>query len=480
MTADVATRRSARPVGQARPRIAPPVPARSELAAFKHQATELGIDLMPWQEIAARYLTALAPGGRHLYREVAIVVARQNGKTHLARPLIVQRLIAGERILHIAQTRELPRQMFAMIADSLPEELFQKRRGKGGRMITQWPRYGSGQEEILLQNGGSYRIAAATRGSARGQSTDTVLIDELREMTDDTVIAAAEPTLMASDNPQIIYLSNAGTDASVVLNGIRLRAASDSALAYLEWSAAPDRAADDHDGWAEANPAIGHLPGMLRSLEAGYTRHRLEGTMSSFETENLCRWVASMREPLVDPAQWALCEVDGLPRARKSYVGISMDPSGTRAAVARAWQSGDGTVSLELLINATGDPIDTDQLGTAIKARVSALRATSAGYDPMTDAELAKYLRATEPISGPKWANASAQFVNLVQAGRLRWAGAAAIGDDLTWTARKAGDERGQFSAVRANDDRPIPAALAAIRAVWLASGPKPPRPRVY
>jgi hypothetical protein len=48
------------------------------------------------------------------------------------------------------------------------------------------------------------------------------------------------------------------------------------------------------------------------------------------------------------------------------------------------------------------------------------------------------------------------------------------------WTARKDHDESGSFQAVRANDDRPIPAALAAIRAVSAAFGPPLSRPKVY
>ena len=66
--------------GRTDPRIAPPVPARHETAKMRETAAGLGITLMPWQEVAARYLTALGPEG-HLYREVCIVVARQNGKT---------------------------------------------------------------------------------------------------------------------------------------------------------------------------------------------------------------------------------------------------------------------------------------------------------------------------------------------------------------------------------------------------------------
>jgi hypothetical protein len=83
-------------------------------------------------------------------------------------------------------------------------------------------------------------------------------------------------------------------------------------------------------------------------------------------------------------------------------------------------------------------------------------------------------------ITGTAWANASAQFVNLVNAGRIRWQDCEAVTDDLAFTARKEHDETGHFQAVRMTDDRAIPAALAAIRAVWLASGPVAPSPRIY
>jgi hypothetical protein len=74
------------------------------------------------------------------------------------------------------------------------------------------------------------------------------------------LLATLDATLQRDEDPQIIYLSNAGDETSIVLNSLRDRAAEDPRLAYLEWSAAPDRADDDRDGWAEANPAIGHIP----------------------------------------------------------------------------------------------------------------------------------------------------------------------------------------------------------------------------
>ncbi len=107
--------------------------------------------------------------------------------------------------------------------------------------------------------------------------------------------------------------------------------------------------------------------------------------------------------------------------------------------------------------------------------------ARTVGFDPLTDGELVKYVKKPkpEPVAGQKYANASAQFANIVRAERLSYADAAAVTDDLTWTSRKPDGDFGSFHAVRASDDRPITAALAAIRAVWLASGPTPPTARV-
>jgi hypothetical protein len=83
-------------------------------------------------------------------------------------------------------------------------------------------------------------------------------------------------------------------------------------------------------------------------------------------------------------------------------------------------------------------------------------------------------------VTASKFANATSTFVNRVDSQRLRHAESDQVADDLTWTARKEHEATGKFIAVRANDDRPITAALAAIRAVWLASDLQPPIPKVY
>lgn len=471
-------RRSPTPVvlGRPTPRIAPPIPARSDIAALREVATELGIDFMPWQETSGRYTEALAADDRHLYQEVCEVASRQNGKTEKIVPTIVKRLRAGRRIVHTAQNRDLPREVFARVADIMSQDmtLFPQRNGRRTR-----PRFANGQEEIRLTNGGRYKIVAPTRGGARGDTNDDVIVDEIRELETLEFISAVKPTMTASPDPQILYYSNAGTEESIVLNSIRARAGLDPRLAYLEWSAAPDRASDDIEGWVEANPAIGHLPTMLEYLRGEYVSNKLAGTLSIFETEHLCRWVVTMRERLVDEHAWTRCEMPDLETVRRPMMGIAMDPSGTRASAAIAWQREDATVGLRMLFDVPGDPIDVAALGKDMHDRAVRLGVSKVGFDPLTDGELAKYFKTTQKMNGREHANASSTFSGLILGNRLRWQDAAAVTDDLVWTARKPHEESGSFQAVRAKDDRPITAALAAIRAVSLATGPQPARPKV-
>jgi len=465
---------AATPKGRARPRIAPPMPARTDISEFREVALSLGINLMSWQEVVARYLEAMnRRERRHLYREIAVVASRQNGKNEILVPLIVKRLREGKRIMHTAQDRSLPRDIFYRVADIMWEHdaaLFPLRNGRPTK-----PRYANGQEEIRLSNGGIYSIVAPTRSGARGPSRDLVIVDEVRELDSWEFIAAAKPTMTAAEDPQIVYLSNAGDESSVVLNALRERAGHDPALAYLEWSAEASRAVDDVRGWAEANPAMGHEPkgmGPVRvSLGAELLANRLAGTLSIFETEHLTRWVPSLRQRLVDDAAWKRGEA-AVETPTRSFMGVALDPRGQRASAAIAWVQANGSTGLRLLFDVTGNPINTDKLGPDLREAAKKYGVVNVGFDPMTDAVLAKFFPKTEPIAGQKHANASARFVAAVEGSTVKWTDCAAVTSDLIWTARKEHDESGSFQAVRGNDDRPITAALAAIRAVWLASEP--------
>lgn len=465
-------------VGNATPRIAPPVPVgRSLLTDYEAAAKSLNLTLQPWQRTAARYITALSkkparrprkdePDEKWLYPEIAIVVARQNGKTTLLLPRIKMGLVRGEAILHTAQNRILPRETFRRIASAI---LMDPELGPDAVV-----RKANGQEEIRLLNGGRYKLVAPTADSARGESADLVLIDEVREQRDQDLMDAMLPTITAKANAQIIYCSNAGDEDSVVLNELKRRGEeADPNLAYLEWSADPTRSLDDEDGWAEANPMLGY------GLDIDVLRRfRTTRPAASFETEHLCRWVQTMLPGFLPAELWERQHAGRgttprLEAPNRAMMGVALDASGKRGSVCLAWMQTDGTIALRLTDDITADTtIDVDKLGKDLRQAKVRVHARDVGYDPETEGELAKYLSGAKPVIGRAFTSACLSFVQAAQAGRLRWEDeTGALSSDLAWTARKIDADDGTFAAVKARQDRPITAMLAAIRAVSLATG---------
>ena len=315
---------------------------------------------------------------------------------------------------------------------------------------------------------------APTSGGARGPANDLVIVDEVREFGDWDFIGAARATLTASRNPQMIYLSNAGDEQSVVLNALRARAEADPGLAYLEWSAHPDKSVDDRAGWAEANPALGYT---IRPefLEAQFAAYKLEERLDIFETEHLCRWVRAVGRRVVADISWDRARVATLEAPRSPVLGVAVSP--TRASAVIAWLASDNSIALTMAAEVTGNPLDLDAFGRALKGYASKARIRAVGYSPITDRDLIRYLEHPKALSGADLAAASARFASTIEGGRLRWAGAEPIGSDLPYLVRKEG--LGSWVAEAAGRDRNPTAALAAIRAVYLASEPKV-RPRIY
>ena len=451
-------------IGQ--PQIAPALPRANRIALFLEAAHLSGIDLMPWQTLAAKYLTAKRKDGSWAFPEIAIVLPRQNGKTTLLKPRIIAGLLAGERIMHTAQNRELPREIFNEVAETVPMDLMRHA-----------PRVANGQERIDMQNGGVYRIVAPTRGGARGPSNDLVIVDETREFESMEFVAAAKPTLTVSDHPQILYLSNAGSDASLMLNTLRLRSSKDPDLGYLEWSAPDEYPIDDRHGWRVANPAHLRKPGMMAYLEREYRANLDGGTLSIFETEHLCRWVISMRPKVVNEEAWLSCR-SALDDPQQPALGFNMSPDGKTATAVIAWQMSDGRIGLTELRSAIGEPIDVDALGSDLQELCQGQHIRKAAFASWTDGALARYLPRAKACDGKDFAQASEQFARYVAQGRIAWDDAPHVTEDLGWTSRRP-HESGAWSAVPASPERSSTAALAAIRAVWLASAPKPAPPRI-
>lgn len=336
------------------------------------------------------------------------------------------------------------------------------------------PRLANGQEIIRTRGGGIYRIVAPTSGGARGSANDLVIVDEVREFTDWEFVGAARATLTASPNPQILYLSNAGDEGSVVLNALRARAEADPGLAYLEWSAHPELEASDRAGWAQANPALG-LTVREDFLEAQFRLYSLEERLDIFETEHLCRWVRVVGRRVVGDISWDRARVSTLEAPARPVLGVAVSP--TRASAVIAWLASDNSIALTIAAEVTGNPLDLDAFGRALKEYALKAKIRTVGYAAQTDRDLIRYLERGKALNAADLAAASARFASTVESGRLRWSGAEPVGSDLPYLVRKEG--MGSWTAEAAGRDRHPTAALAAIRAVYLATEPRS-KPRIF
>jgi hypothetical protein len=449
------------------PRIAPPVPLHHRLPELEACAADLGITFMEWQRIAGKYLTAVQKDKTTwLYRRFAAIVARQNGKTEIIKPRTLLGFKLGRKMLHLAQDRARPRKStFVPLV-----EYFAKERNREAYDVRKI-REANGQEEIICWNGASYSITAPTSGGARGDAVDDIFVDEVREFEDFVVDGIIRPTITARPNAQIDYFSNAGHAGSVILNDLRTRMGSPN-LAYLEWSAAPERERSDEAGWAEANPALGTTID-IETLRDFY--ETMEPAI--FETEHLCRWVTTTRPTIVGDGKWEKLRAN-LDAPMRATIGIKVDAHGRRASAVAAWQMPDGFYGVRSVLDVTGDPVNVKRFAEAVQVEQRALRAFSVVYDPWTDGEAAKYFKSPKAVNGRDYANSSGTFSRLVQTEKIQWDGDDVIGPDLPWTIQKPNGEK-SFMAVPAQDDHPVTAVEAAIRAVGAVAGPAPQLARI-
>jgi hypothetical protein len=179
-----------------------------------------------------------------------------------------------------------------------------------------------------------------------------------------------------------------------------------------------------------------------------------------------------MKTMLVKPDDWKGQDFGQLDPVTRPVMAVKMDISGERCSAVVAWLGEDKRVSLEVVADVIGAPIDVNLLGPELVKVAASHRAMMIGYDPYTDADLARHFRRAKAINGRDYANASEGFVRRAAARQFRVADQlGVIGTDLAWTIRKS-STNGSYIAIRANNDHTNTAAEAAIRAAWLASAP--------
>lgn len=313
-----------------------------------------GIDLYPWQRWLLIHALELDPAltvstlgdrGRldpiFRFRKIIVLVARQNGKSTLSQVLSLFFLyeLGTDLVLGTAQDLDTAEEVWDGALDIIEDtpEL---------AALADTPVKANGKKAIRLISGERYKVKAANRRAGRGLSGDLILLDELREHQSWDAWGAITKTTMARPAAMIWALSNAGDATSVVLRYLRkaahaaigdpdgINADDDPAtllpteseidhmedlaaddvgdldledfeeedvdsLGIFEWSAKPDCSVSDRDGWAQANPSMGH--GISERTLAGDSKGDPEWV---FRTECLCQWSEGSLEGPFPPGSW--------------------------------------------------------------------------------------------------------------------------------------------------------------------------------
>ena len=287
--------------------------------------------LLPWQRWLVIHALEWHPdgSGRPRFDTVMLLVARQNGKSHVARVLALFWLFV-ERVGMVLGTstnldyaREQWELAVALAEDTpeLAEEITSIRRANG--------------EQTLTIGRSRYKIAASNRTGGRSLTVNRLLEDELREHRSWDAHNAADNAMNAVPDSQAWLLSNAGDDGSVVLNALRDTALAQIAAAaappedpigLFEWSAVEGCDVLDPAGHAQANPALGYLitVAKMRAKAARAAASSDPEEITGFRTECLCQRSSAGRRH--HPEAWSACASAG-----------TCPPSGTGSSCASTW-----------------------------------------------------------------------------------------------------------------------------------------------
>jgi hypothetical protein len=340
--------------------------------------------LDPWQEwLVIRAGELQADGVTPRFRQVLVLVSRQNGKTFLLQVLALYwmyvervKLVLGTSTI-LDYARESWEKAVSMAEGT--ERLAKEINPRSG------VRRANGEQALTISSGGRYKIAASNARGGRSLTIDRLVMDELREHHDWSAFNAAVPATSAVPDAQIWMISNQGDDRSVVLASLRAQALSgaDPRLGLFEWSAPDGATATDVNALSMANPNLGRRIS-LDSLIGDALRAEAAGgeQLAGFLTEHQCRYVP-MLNPAVDPAHWLACLDPGVMDGVRDRVALCMDvsPDLKHASLYAAAALDDGRVRVEP-VKAWSGPGCTDELRRELPEIVQRVQPRVFGWFP--------------------------------------------------------------------------------------------------
>ena len=316
-----------------------------------------GLILDPWQCDVIADSLGEGPDGLWAASQIALIVARQNGKSEV----LIARMLAGlflldeEEIIYSAHRADTSMKIFQRFVKYLKrnKSVAQQIRSKKIRVNNS-----HGQEGVTLASGQTVGFRTRAQEGGRGFSADCIFFDEAFELAEE-LQAAILPTLIARPNPQVWYVGTP-VDQQVHRNGVvfsRIREKGlrgDPTIAFLEWSVDRDIdkldpvALDDRSNWAEANPSLGYQANEETiALARGSLKAR------KFATECLCigDWPSTDESAyrVIDPTAWGEAEDTGSRVTGSQVYAIEVSQDRESAVIASGGLRPDGLTHLRIV-----------------------------------------------------------------------------------------------------------------------------------
>jgi len=460
-------------VGAIKPRImSPELKGNSYGDAFAEFCRSCNYELMPWQKYVADDFLTVDKAGNFVRKTVAILVARQNGKSWLASFRILFGLfVLGEKsVVAMSSNRSMALTTFRQVISVIEANEHLRERVKLNRGMV--GRFANGQESIELKNGATYKVVAATRDGARGLTADLLFIDELREISEEAM-KAAKPTTRARPNSQSLFTSNAGDAYSLVLNDLRERALSYPAasLGWYEYSAPQHSAVDDRKAWAMANPALG-----ITITEDVLAEAVSTDSVETIKTEMLCTWVSSLTSPWPNMA-FEDCGDKTLQMGPGPLTYFAFDKAqNTRTASLVAGQLlPDGRIGVGILQQWRSEvAVDDLKIAADIKGWADKYNPAGILFDHYATQSIAQRLAVSgckmEDVSGQQFYQACGDLLDGIVAKRIVHSGQPEFVESMNNCAAKTNE--GSFRIIRRQSAGCIAAAISLAMIVHKMSQP--------
>ena len=427
--------------------------------------------LLPWQEHVLKDMLTVDAKGKWIRKTNLLLIARQNGKTHLARMLILAHLIKWEtNVLIMSSNRSMALDTFRQVTDILENNDHLKG-------FVKQIRYANGTESIEMLNGTRLDVVAATRDGSRGRSVNGLLfIDEVREITEEG-FRAATPVTRAHPNSHTLLCSNAGDAFSTVLNDLRERAISypPKSFGFYEYSAPQYCKIDDRSAWAMANPSLGYTI-TEEAIEEAIATSPIENT----RTETLCQWIDSLSSPwphgVLEETSDSTLEMTA---GAYTIFGFDVSPSRRNGSLVAGQILPDGRIGIGILETYSSQvAIDELKMAASIKGWADIYKPRLVCFDKYATQTIADRLHQSgvmvEDVSGQQFYKACGDLLEGLVNHRVVHNGQAELIQQMNNCAAKVNDSAWRIIKRKSAGDISAPIGLAMVVSKLMIPTPKP------